>query len=104
MLWRRHQPQAQAARQAERRQEADAAIRRGRNSAIRLYRCLENGRRGLETQADNGEGAMRTMILVGGFLALAAGAQAGTVMTLDQSVNGGPARQQTVDLAGDKVR
>jgi hypothetical protein len=47
---------------------------------------------------------MRAVILVGGIFALAAGAKAGTVITLDQSVNGGPARQQTIDLAADKVR
>ncbi len=49
---------------------------------------------------------MRAIILAGGFFAAAAGggATAGTVITLDQSINGGPARQQTIDLAGDKVR
>jgi hypothetical protein len=48
---------------------------------------------------------MRAVILVGGVFALAAGgAEAGTVITLDQSVNGGPAMQQTIDLATDKVK
>jgi hypothetical protein len=48
---------------------------------------------------------MRAIVLVGGFFALAGGgATAGTVITLDQSVNNGPARQQTIALAGDKVR
>jgi len=49
---------------------------------------------------------MRAIVLVGGFIAAVMGgsALAGTVITLDQSVNGGPAKQQTIDLAGDKVR
>jgi hypothetical protein len=48
---------------------------------------------------------MRAVILVGGVFALAAGgATAGTVITLDQSVNGGPARQQTLELTSDKVK
>jgi hypothetical protein len=49
---------------------------------------------------------MRVVILVGGVIALAAGGRAmgGTVITLDQSVNGGPGMQQTIDLATDKVK
>jgi len=48
---------------------------------------------------------MRAIVLVGGVFVFAAGtAGAGTVITLDQSVNGGPVMQQTIDLAGDKVR
>jgi hypothetical protein len=48
---------------------------------------------------------MRAIVLVGGVFALAAGgAHAGTVITLDQSVNGGPGRAQTIYLADDKVR
>src|SRR5579859_337220 len=49
---------------------------------------------------------MRAIVLVGSFFIAAAGgsAMAGTVITLDQSVNGGPAMQQTIDLAGEKVR
>ncbi len=45
MLWRRHQPQAQAFGQAERGQEADAPVRQGGNSAVGLSRRLEDGRR-----------------------------------------------------------
>ena len=44
MLWRRRDPQAQAARKAEGRQKADAPVRQGRNPAIRLYRRAQNGR------------------------------------------------------------
>jgi hypothetical protein len=52
------------------------------------------------------EGTMRAIVLVGGVLALGAGGSAlgGTVLTLDQSVNGGPVRQQTINLAADKVK
>ena len=44
VLWRRHQPQAQASRQAEGRQEEDAAVRQGRNPAGSLHRRAEDGR------------------------------------------------------------
>jgi hypothetical protein len=49
---------------------------------------------------------MRAVILVGGFFAAAAGGSAmgGTVITLDQSVNGGPGMQQTIDLTADKIK
>ena len=43
MLRRRHQPQAQASGQAEGRQEEDAAVRQGRNSAGSLHRGAEDG-------------------------------------------------------------
>ena len=45
MLWRRHQPQTEAARKAEGRPQADAPIRQGRDSAIRLSRRAQDGRR-----------------------------------------------------------
>src|ERR1700743_1735000 len=49
---------------------------------------------------------MRIVFLSGLMLASSAGgsAMAGTVITLDQSVNGGPSIQQTIDLAADKVK
>jgi len=48
---------------------------------------------------------MRLVFLSGLLIALGAGgATAGTVITLDQSVNGGPAMQQTIALAGDKMK
>ena len=43
MLWRRHHAQAQASRQAEGRQEEDAAIRQGRNPAGSLHRRAQDG-------------------------------------------------------------
>ena len=54
MLWRRHQPQAQAAGQAEGRQEADAPIRQCRDSAIRLHRRAQDRRRPLRDSASAG--------------------------------------------------
>jgi len=48
---------------------------------------------------------MRILFLSGAMLALAAGgAMAGTVITLDQSVNGGPIMQQTIALAADRMK
>ena len=44
VLRRRHHAQAQAARQAEGRQEEDAPVRQGRNPAGGLYRRAEDGR------------------------------------------------------------
>jgi hypothetical protein len=44
MLWRRRHPQAQAAGQAEGRQEADAPVRQGRDPAGSLHRGAENRR------------------------------------------------------------
>ena len=44
VLWRRHQPQAQAAGQAEGRQEEDAAIRQRRHPAIGLHRRPQDAR------------------------------------------------------------
>ena len=44
MLWRRHLPQAQAPRQAERGQEEDAPVRQGRDPAGSLHRRAEDGR------------------------------------------------------------
>ena len=44
MLWRRHQPQAQAPRQAERGQEEDAPVRQGGDSPGSLHRRAEDGR------------------------------------------------------------
>jgi GTP-binding protein LepA len=44
VLRRRHQPQAQAPRQAEGGQEAHAAVRQGRDPAIRLHRRPQDGR------------------------------------------------------------
>ena len=43
MLRRRHHPQAQAARQAEGRQEEDAPVRQGRDPARGLHRRAEDG-------------------------------------------------------------
>ena len=43
MLWRRHHAQAQASRQAEGRQEEDAAVRQGRNPAGSLHRRAQDG-------------------------------------------------------------
>lgn len=48
---------------------------------------------------------MRAIVLLGGVFALMSGsALAGAVITLDQSVNGEPARQQTIELTTDKVK
>ena len=48
---------------------------------------------------------MRAVVLASGVLALMSGsALAGTVITLDQSINGQPARQQTIELTSDKVK
>ena len=44
MLWRRHHAEAQAARQAEGRQEEDARVRQGRHPAGSLHRRAEDGR------------------------------------------------------------
>ena len=44
MLWRRHHAQAQASRQAEGRQEEDAPVRQGGDSAGSLHRRPQNGR------------------------------------------------------------
>ena len=44
VLRRRHQPQAQASRQAEGRQEEDAAVRQGRNPAGGLHLGPQDGR------------------------------------------------------------
>lgn len=50
-------------------------------------------------------GLMRVVFLSGLMLILAVGtAAAGTVITLDQSINGEPARPQTIELTPDKVR
>ena len=43
MLWRRHHPQAQAPRQAERGQEEDAPVRQGGHPAGSLHRRAEDG-------------------------------------------------------------
>ena len=50
MLWRRHLPQAQAPRQAERGQEEDAPVRQGRHPAGSLHRGAEDGS-GLELRS-----------------------------------------------------
>jgi hypothetical protein len=49
---------------------------------------------------------MRAIVLMGGFLALAAGggATAGTVITLDQVANGGPGKPQIIYLEPDRLR
>jgi hypothetical protein len=49
---------------------------------------------------------MRAIVLMGGLLALAAGgsATAGTVITLDQTVNGTPGNQQIIYLETDRAR
>jgi hypothetical protein len=49
---------------------------------------------------------MRAIVLMGGLLALAAGgsATAGTVITLDQTVNGTPGNQQIIYLEPDHLR
>ncbi len=52
MLWRRHHPQAQASRQAEGRQEEDAAVRQGRDPAGSLHRRPQDGRE-LSARHDN---------------------------------------------------
>ncbi len=44
MLWRRHHPQTQAAREAEGRQEEDAVVRQGRHPAGGVHRRAEDGR------------------------------------------------------------
>src|ERR1700733_7231283 len=53
-----------------------------------------------------GEGMMRAIVLMSGFLAIAAGggAMAGTVITLDQTVNGTPGRPQVMYLEPDRLR
>ena len=43
MLWRRHHPQAQAAGEAEGRQEEDAPVRQGRHPPERLHRSAQDG-------------------------------------------------------------
>ena len=45
MLWRRRHAQAQAAGEAEGRPQAHAPVRQGRDSAIRLHRRAQDGRR-----------------------------------------------------------
>jgi hypothetical protein len=48
---------------------------------------------------------MRAIVLASGIFALMSGsALAGAVVTLEQSVNGEPARQQTIELTADKVK
>ena len=49
---------------------------------------------------------MRAIVLMSGFLAIAAGgsAAAGTVITLDQTVNGAPGRPQVMYLEPDRLR
>jgi hypothetical protein len=48
---------------------------------------------------------MRAAVLAGGLLAvMSGGAWAGTVITLDQSVTGEPAQQQTIELAADRLK
>src|ERR1700733_5622123 len=44
MLWRRHHAQAEAAGEAEGRQEADAPVRQGGNSAVGVPGGAEDGR------------------------------------------------------------
>ena len=60
MLWRRRQPQAQAARQAERGQEAHAAVRQCRYPAGSLYRRAAHGRRQLIARPARRQGWRRT--------------------------------------------
>ena len=56
MLRRRHHPQAQAPRQAERGQEEDAPVRQGRHSAGSLHRRPEDGPGLVERHCDLAQG------------------------------------------------